>query len=258
MHRILSAGVDQLEEEYSDMSFELELAMIGEMQTLENSLTATGNSYPGDEFLLEDADIEAFSSLGDGNMEQSAEQEQPPSSVVQALDVESNFAEDYDPNLQFSSPHTDKSRSTVRSSTTIPSTESIDWDNIREQISTPNGDTIDRSNIKNGPTHNAPLNIRDEKLPPTPTPSASAPRLWPSWTPAPMNISIFNPSRTCFRLGELIESKAAMIRHQPHAVFNVFARVLYSSRENFFRRQYFQLRDLFTELPPYLTGALLG
>lgn len=245
-----------MQDEFNDMNFDLELAMIDEMQTLENGLTPIGNSYPDDEFLLEDGDIELFQSLVGENKEQGAEHEQPPSSVVRAFDIDSNFAEDYDPNLQYSSPHTDKSSLTAGSSTTIPSTENMDWSNISQQILTPREGSIDMLNNKNVLAHNAPLNVQDDLLPPTPAASAST--LWPSWTPTPMSMSNFNLSRTCFRLGEIIGSKAAMIRHQPHAVYNVFARVLYSSRENFFRRQYFQLRDLLSESPPYLSGALLG
>lgn len=66
------------------------------------------------------------------------------------------------------------------------------------------------------------------------------------------------PHKTFFHVKEMLEAKQQMFRNQPDAVFELFARVVYSSRVNFYRKQYFQFRDLFKEPPPYLSGALRG
>ncbi|PHH65993.1 hypothetical protein CDD81_941 [Ophiocordyceps australis] len=64
--------------------------------------------------------------------------------------------------------------------------------------------------------------------------------------------------KTFLRLDELIEAKCNIYKNQPHVVLQLFARVLYSSRENFFRKQYFQFRDLFGETARYIGGCLAG
>ncbi|EFY91221.1 hypothetical protein MAC_02648 [Metarhizium acridum CQMa 102] len=241
-------------DDYNDMGFELELAMISEMQTLEKNLTASSSSTTDEQFHCDGIDDAALQTL----LEEStgAIGEHPPSSVVRAFDVESRFAEDYDPNLQFSSPQTNESNETIGSCTSIQSTETVDWEDIRQQASSSQQAVSDVSGCEQTPGHRAPLKLRNGHSLLSPQPSAPTPQA--SWTAAPVNMRLFNPSRTCFRLREITESKAAMMQRQPHAVYNVFARVLYSSRENFFRRQHFQLRDLLSESPPYLTGSLLG
>jgi hypothetical protein len=223
---------NQIKEEYNDMSFELELAMIRERQALETSFAAPHSSQP-----------EAASLRFDGE----ASINFAPSSVVRALDDE------YDSKLQFSSPHSNASRATIYSSATIPSTDTIDWDSIRQQVPTQHRGT------HGNPHHESTASLKsvpaDAFLP---TPAASAPTPQPQWTPVAINLNLYNPARTFFRIREIIECKAALSQRQPHAVYNLFARVLYSSRENLLRRQHFQLRDLLSDSPPYLSGALLG
>ncbi|KAK8919568.1 hypothetical protein VCV18_008394 [Metarhizium anisopliae] len=249
---ICSSAADSFSDEYSDTGFELELAMISEMQTLENNLTASSSSTTDEQFHCDGIDDAALQTL----LEESTGEivgENPPSSVVRAFDIESRSAEDYDPDLQFSSPQTSDSSGTIGSCASIQSTDTVDWEGIRQQASRSQQAASRASYFEQTPDPGA-----------TPKPSKGlSPQssgLMPqaTWTAVAVNMRMFNPSRTCFRLTEITESKAAMMQRQPHAVYNVFARVLYSSRENFFRRQYFQLRDLLSESPPYLTGALLG
>lgn len=64
------------------------------------------------------------------------------------------------------------------------------------------------------------------------------------------------PYKTFFQIEEMLEAKAELYQNQPEMTLELFARVLYSSRENFIRRQYFQFCNLLTEGPPYLCGAL--
>lgn len=49
-----------------------------------------------------------------------------------------------------------------------------------------------------------------------------------------------------------------MYKTQPEVVFEFFARVVYTRRENFAKKQLFQLRDLFKVPPPYIFGVLLN
>ncbi|EFZ02572.1 hypothetical protein X797_000495 [Metarhizium robertsii] len=239
-------------DEYSDTGFELELAMISEMQTLENNLTASSSSTTDEQFHCDGIDDAALQTL----LEESTGEivgENPPSSVVRAFDVESRSAEDYDPDLQFSSPQTSDSSGTIGSCASIQSTDTVDWEDIRQQASRSQQAASRASYFEQTPDPRATLKPSKGL-----SPQSSGLMPQATWTAVAVNMRMFNPSRTCFRLTEITESKAAMMQRQPHAVYNVFARVLYSSRENFFRRQYFQLRDLLSESPPYLTGALLG
>ncbi|UZP37458.1 hypothetical protein NXS19_005274 [Fusarium pseudograminearum] len=59
-------------------------------------------------------------------------------------------------------------------------------------------------------------------------------------------------------LPNLDHAKTQIFRNQPEIIFELFARVVYSSRENFHKKQYFRFRSLLKECPPYLNGALLG
>ncbi|PHH90770.1 hypothetical protein CDD83_2699 [Cordyceps sp. RAO-2017] len=54
----------------------------------------------------------------------------------------------------------------------------------------------------------------------------------------------------------MLGAQARRPRDCPDAVIEWYARVLYSSRENFFRKQYFQFRDLFKE--EFLYGQKTG
>ncbi|KAG9250436.1 uncharacterized protein F5Z01DRAFT_640192 [Emericellopsis atlantica] len=67
------------------------------------------------------------------------------------------------------------------------------------------------------------------------------------------------PSRTCFRLADLkILRESKQFESSPSTVFELFARVVHSARENFGHRQYFQFQDLLRAEPPYATGVLAG
>lgn len=75
------------------------------------------------------------------------------------------------------------------------------------------------------------------------------------WQHIPHHMSL-KSLHTYFHFKDLLNAKANLFKHSPNTVFEVFARVIHSTRENFTRKQYFQFRDLFKEAPPYLAGAL--
>jgi hypothetical protein len=64
------------------------------------------------------------------------------------------------------------------------------------------------------------------------------------------------PFRTFLDLKDLAVTKAEMFRHSPNTIFELFARVVYSSRENLVRKQYFQFEDLFAVPSSYMSGVL--
>lgn len=180
----------------------------------------------------------------------------PPSSVVRAFDRASSSAGDFDPSLLHSPPKPSSIMTGTgdREPPDLPLTQEPDWESVRrdlEQFAHPSKGT--------GPSRRCQLSPAHERggaaiL----TPAASAP-CGDSRVPArPEKASSSKPYRTFFHLKEMVQGKLEMYRNQPLVEFEWYARVLYSSRENFGRKQYFQFRDLFKETPPYLSGALLG
>ncbi|KAK5653375.1 hypothetical protein OQA88_9067 [Cercophora sp. LCS_1] len=64
--------------------------------------------------------------------------------------------------------------------------------------------------------------------------------------------------RTCFRLNDVIPQGQRCLKAHQDAVFELYARVLYSSREKIKRAQHFRFRDLYKNQMPYLPGTLAG
>lgn len=67
---------------------------------------------------------------------------------------------------------------------------------------------------------------------------------------------LLKPFKTFLHIKDLVDTKAQMFSNSHTAHFELFTRVLYSSRENFTHKQFFQFRDLLKETPPYLNGTL--
>ncbi|RCI15821.1 hypothetical protein L249_2777 [Ophiocordyceps polyrhachis-furcata BCC 54312] len=177
----------------------------------------------------------------------------PPSSLVRALDRASRSADEFDPDLLYSTPSSSTGARATQPQHVIPplTQDSTNWEDVRLSLDDDDDDDDDACKIQ--PTHR-PTN---ESVA-LPTPTASA-------LPSPSSSSATweataqraNPSTFFFHVQDMLSAKAAMYKNQPHVALDWYARVLYSSRENFFRKQYFQFRDLFKETPPYLTGALV-
>lgn len=68
---------------------------------------------------------------------------------------------------------------------------------------------------------------------------------------------LMRPYRTFVDVQEMLDAKEHMFKNQDKAVFELFARVVYSNRENFQKKQYFQFRSLLKERPPYINGTLI-
>ncbi|KAH0565493.1 hypothetical protein GP486_001118 [Trichoglossum hirsutum] len=59
--------------------------------------------------------------------------------------------------------------------------------------------------------------------------------------------------RTCFRVGEALRAGSHAVRRSQDAVIELFARVVFSSRDGW--KQQFQFADLFHDRPPFLSGT---
>lgn len=62
--------------------------------------------------------------------------------------------------------------------------------------------------------------------------------------------------RTCFRIGVMISQTVHCSNHQQDVVFELYARVTYSSRETLVRKQHFQFVDLCKDQQPYPAATL--
>ncbi|RDA93905.1 hypothetical protein CP533_4487 [Ophiocordyceps camponoti-saundersi (nom. inval.)] len=172
-----------------------------------------------------------------------ADHDQPPSSIVRALDRGSRSADEFDPNLLCSTPSSSEACST-QDVIPPPLTRDTDWEGVRLCLD-------DTSAAR----QTQPVRRLVESVAlPTPTAStlsSSSSAIWET------TAHRANPNTFFFHVRDMLMAKAGTYKSQPHVVLDWYARVLYSSRENFFRKQYFQFRDLFKETPPYLTGALV-
>ncbi|KAK0385325.1 hypothetical protein NLU13_7801 [Sarocladium strictum] len=69
-------------------------------------------------------------------------------------------------------------------------------------------------------------------------------------------LTLLRPFKTFFRISDMLKTKSEMFKNQPKAIFELFARLVFTSRDRDHTQQYFQLRDLFANNPPYLSGTL--
>ncbi|KAF4504798.1 hypothetical protein G6O67_008206 [Ophiocordyceps sinensis] len=199
---------------------------------------------------------EALMGIQSGKTAAYAGVQPPPSSVIRAFDRGSRSADEFDRNLLHSPP---MSSSTVTGDGTceppdLPLTQEPDWENVQKQVQEL---TCPRKQLKQAERHQLPP-VHEGGNVALLTPEASAPFRDTRVPASPEKISPSKPYRTFFHLKEMVQGKLEMYKNQPQVEFDWYARILYSSRENFYRKQYFQFRDLFKETPPYLSGALLS
>lgn len=178
------------------------------------------------------------------------ENAEPPTSVPRALHRSSRSTEDFDPNLQ----HSPVSASSPGKHLTTDEQGleyEVDWNPVHQfshqtakDPSRDGSSATHRSQIQNSPLQSTSLaTLRSSN-----TESANH----------GLGDLMLKPSQTFFHVGEMLEAKASMFHNSPDFVFQLFARVLCSRRENFGHKQYFQFRDLFKESPPFLNGVLMG
>ncbi|KAI1095605.1 hypothetical protein F5B19DRAFT_440238 [Rostrohypoxylon terebratum] len=230
------------------------------------------DEYPLDDDLME----EDMTCLLDTVVENVRETHIPPSSVTQAWDHDSRSAVEYDPTLQYSSPFSSlekakdsQSASMIREIHEADENlldDDVDWNAVYAITS-----TIPKISSAAGPEdalHSRPLgqntniekpiehNHGGQKATPL------RPFVRPSFPekirdrPTVPGLSSDTVLRTCFRIGEMVNQAAHCLCHRQDAVFELFARVNYSNRENLQRRQHFQFMDLFKDQRPYPAGVL--
>ena len=181
--------------------------------------------------------------------------DEPPSSIVRALDNSSRnsrSADEFDPSLRHS-PATEASTATIASSSGLLRSD-IDWSLIQTYQAQLRRDGVS--------FQSSPACGSSGKLD---TKSSSSEKVL-SWdlrsksTKLPTNhiggdIQM-RPFKTFFEVRKMLHTKSHMFRNSKAVVFELFARVVHSAREALVHKQHFQLRDLFEDKPPYISGTL--
>ena len=240
-------------DEYGDA--DLETLLDSFFESTDRDASHTPDNIPITEF--EDFSV----SIDDQTLEEILNQEAfpvaqcPPSSVIRANDPEARSDQVFDSDLQYSSPSPGSNQSNNPSDDSLLSHD-VDWKPVRErtQIQRP---------ISSTPSSNTKSNSQD--FDPTPTPnitrisqsqlSEPGRRYTPDYS---IGKVLLKPYKTFFGLQEMIDTKKSMYKNQPDVVFELYARVSYSSREKYQHKQHFQFRELLKDCPPYLNGVLTG
>ncbi|KAK6209270.1 hypothetical protein LQW54_006482 [Pestalotiopsis sp. IQ-011] len=187
----------------------------------------------------------------------------PPSSVMQDWDRDSRSREEYDPTLQHSSrqpsPEIENASQTGETSDSDPEAtdfldNDVDWDAVYSIV----------KDLPRDPSLVGSEKMRQSMLPTSTrqSPEFNEVALQPFARPPFPNKVSDEPSvpgasdntvlRTCFRIGHMISLASQ------DAVFDFFARVMYSARETMAIKQHFQFMDLFKDQHPYPSGTLTG
>ncbi|KAH8677135.1 hypothetical protein BGZ61DRAFT_591132 [Ilyonectria robusta] len=223
----------------------------------EGLLTTTprnlGNQNDTEEtFSLTDFDEETMIELLNGAS--CKETQRPPSSVVRAYDCDSRSADEFDSNLQHSSPSSSVGLGILVKDDS-PLEQDVDWGQVHERAQLPKANSTPSSQ---GTRTLQSIGCESTQLTSLSPMRRSSAAIKPS-SPVPFATEmLLKPHKTFFHIHEMLSAKAEMFKNQPDAIFELFARVVYSSRENFYRKQHFQFRSLFKESPPYLNGILVG
>lgn len=207
----------------------------------------------------------------------------PPTSALNDMDTSSTI-EVFDPTLQRSPPVPSSSPSLTKPNQLDANEElldfKVDWDSIMLQLPL----MTNNSSLSPRLPTQAVLMNSEPPLPDAPLPSKvpvkttgnrtesghvflsnlSKPFTRPPF-PAPIrdkspitglsNTTVF---RTCFRIGHFINEATRCHHQKQDGIFEVYARVTSSSREDGRRAQHFRFVDLFKDQPPHLAGILNG
>ncbi|KXH42747.1 hypothetical protein CNYM01_03770 [Colletotrichum nymphaeae SA-01] len=180
----------------------------------------------------------------------------PPPSVIQKIDCDSRSASSFDSKLQFSEPDTNTSEAS-NTDLTEPDLldEDVDWELVIKCAATAAGASPDRE-ARMSIRGNTKVSLKEHSRP--------APLVRPPFPDkmrdrsVVVGLSSTTMMRTCFRVGELLNTQAKCSREKQDVFFELFARVVYSNRENVAKVQHVQLRDLFTDRQPFLSGVFRG
>ncbi|KAI0518078.1 hypothetical protein F5B22DRAFT_90705 [Xylaria bambusicola] len=200
----------------------------------------------------------------------------PPSSV-QGWDHGSQSAADYDPSLKFTPPDPQESDDDAGASNDISNSrqddtledlldEDVDWDivltnaNVLQDTSSVASEAAtETSRCANMEVHTEGSDLIEQSSYGTGVLTAFVRPSFPDKVrdrPSVPGMSSDTILRTCFRIGAMISQTACCHNHQQSVVFELYARVTYSSRETLSRKQHFQFVDLFKDQQPYPAATL--
>ncbi|KAL2876967.1 hypothetical protein SGCOL_007798, partial [Colletotrichum sp. CLE4] len=214
-------------------------------------------SSRSEDIVEDDYDLEGFDEEELIKLLEDTEDKPPglaPTSVIHKTDCDSRSASSFDYKLQFSETDTSTSAISPKADPAEPNLldEDVDWDLVTECAATAADSSPNQkfgSSIESNPKE-------AQKECPSPAPFVRPP--FPDKMrdrSVVVGLSSAMMMRTCFRIGELLNAQAKCSREKQDVFFELFARVIYSSREKVARVQHLQLRDLFTERQPFLSGV---
>lgn len=172
---------------------------------------------------------------------------EPPSSVLRDFDnvsISTTIPTTFDPTLQFSPPSSVSP--TADDVIGCGKVEQVSWEFVNSPLHhtyAEDAKHYDKNQIESNVTSHS------YRVPPATPPSTAI---------GPPAGLLLRPYKAWFHLREMLQAKQSMYKNQPEVVFEFFARVVYTQRENFAKKQLFQLRDLFKVSPPYISGVLLN
>lgn len=178
----------------------------------------------------------------------------PPTTVVRNLERDSRHDDNFDPTLQFSPANaTPGSKLPTQSAVEELLDEDVDWAMV-----------LSIADKTGGSSHTVSTGTLEDRSPVEPVPpSQTQPPFVRPPVPAKVHDRPVIPGlsssvilRVCFRIGELLSLNARSQRSGQRTVFELFARVTYSTRESLSRTQHFQFMDLFTDRQPFPAGTM--
>ncbi|KAI0469067.1 hypothetical protein F4859DRAFT_488452 [Xylaria cf. heliscus] len=230
------------------------------------------DAYPLDDDIADDDIIQLVA-----NTKDSVEEHHIPPSSIQGWDHESRSAAEYDPNLKYSPPNPEEAGTSTAQVEQVHSNwqveasedlldEDVDWDTVLVTMDTMQKD----SSVSRYPELETPKR-RDQSMcvkkhndcssylneaepltvfvrPPFPEKVRDRP-----FVPGMSSNTLL---RTCFRIGAMISQTAYCFNHTQDVLFELYARVTYSSRETLARKQHFQFVDLYKDQQPYPAATL--
>lgn len=242
--------------------------------TTSDYLSDSSNAYPLDDDIAYDDIIQLLMDTP-GSVE---ENHIPPSSL-QGWDHESRSAAEYDPSLKYSPPDLEETETNATNLVQAQSNwqteasedlldEDVDWDTVLVNM-----DTIQKSSsVDPDPELNFPTRRNMDMCAKKQDNSGSYVNEVGHLTafvrpPFPEKVrdrssvpgmSSHTLLRTCFRIGVMISQTAYCFNHKQDVVFEIYARVTYSSRETLARKQHFQFVDLYKDQQPYPAATLVN
>ncbi|KAF4807428.1 hypothetical protein CGCSCA5_v013424 [Colletotrichum siamense] len=200
-----------------------------------------------DDYGLDDSDDEDMIQLVEAPGDTSSRL--PPSSVTQRTDKDSRSTKSYDSRLQHFTP-AESQHADLKNTFEEPDLldEDVDWDLVTAcatKATTTPAEAKHTSVVSPNPS--ASLGMTPIIRPPFPKKTRDRSVV--------VGLSTTIILRTCFRIGELLNSRTKCARDKQDVVMELFARIRNSSRERTSKTQHFEFKDLFTDRKPFLYGA---